>query len=118
MDIFVNEEITNVLEKHMKKFYSCVLDEDNDYFDYYKKLNNNQKFNNFMWTILEDKSCFKNYYNILIKSHICKKEINEFFYKYLKMKQKSKKKLWSFSEIEEFKIDDLDINIENKYKFF
>lgn len=118
MDIFVNEEITDVLQKHMKKFYSCCLDEDDNYYDYYKTLDNNQKFNNFIWIILEDKSCFKNYYNILIKSQISKKEINEFFYKYLKMKQKSVKKIWSFSEIEEFKIDDLDINIENKYKFF
>ena len=34
------------------------------------------------------------------------------------MKQKSLKKIWSFTEIEEFEIDDVDINIENKYKFF
>jgi len=118
MDIFVNEEITDILEKAMKKFYSCCLDEDDNYYDYYKTLDNNQKFNNFIWIILEDKSCFKNYYNILIKSGICKKEINEFFYKYLKMKQKSLKKIWSWNEVEEFNIDDVDIKTTNKYKFF
>jgi hypothetical protein len=118
MDIYVNTEITDILEKAMKKFYSICLDEDNDYYDYYKTLDNNQKFNNFILIILENKSSFKNYYNTLIKSGICKKEINEFFYKYLKMKQKSQKKIWSFTEIEEFEIDDVDINIENKYKFF
>jgi hypothetical protein len=118
MDIFVNTEITDILEKAMKKFYSCCLDEDEDYYNYYKTLDNNQKFNNFILIILENKSSFKNYYNTLIKSGISKKEINEFFYKYLKMKQKSLKKIWSFTEIEEFEIDDVDINIENKYKFF
>ena len=34
------------------------------------------------------------------------------------MREKSIKKKFSFNEIEEFKIDDFDVDIESKYIFF
>lgn len=118
MDIYIDTKITDILEKSMKLFYRTVLDEEPEYYDYYKTLDKNERFNNFIWIILEDKKTFKNFYNLLIDSNCKKNEINDFFYKYLKMKQKSEKKIWSWNEIDEFNIDDPEIKTTNKYKFF
>ena len=47
---------------------------------------------------------------------------NKFFYYYMKMKQKSIKKIWSWNELMEFNIDpdnkDMDIETTTKYSFF
>jgi hypothetical protein len=121
MEIYINAEITDILEPLCKKFYSECLDEDESYYQYFKEMNKEEKFNNYVYTIISDKKCFKSYYDLLIKK-VNKKEVNEFFYNYLKMKQKSQKKIWSWNELMEFNIDpyceDLEINTTSKYKFF
>lgn len=122
MDIFVDTQITDILEPFCKKFYSACLDEDEDYYNHYITMDQNEKFNNFICTIIGDKVCFKKYYDILLINGCDKKEVNAFFYNYLKMKQKSEKKLWSWSEMEHFNIDpdmkDWEIQTTSKYKFF
>jgi len=122
MDIFVDTQITDILEPFCKKFYSACLDEDDDYYNHYITMDQNEKFNNFICTIIGDKVCFKKYYDILLINGCDKKEVNSFFYNYLKMKQKSEKKIWSWSEMEHFNIDpdmkDWEIETTSKYKFF
>jgi hypothetical protein len=122
MDIFVDTQITDILEPFCKKFYSACLDEDEDYYNHYITMDQNEKFNNFICTIIGDKVCFKKYYDILLINGCDKKEVNSFFYNYLKMKQKSEKKIWSWSEMEHFNIDpdmkDWEIETTSKYKFF
>ena len=122
MDIFVDTQITDILEPFCKKFYTACLDEDEDYYNHYITMDQNEKFNNFICTIIGDKVCFKKYYDILLINGCDKKEVNSFFYNYLKMKQKSEKKIWSWSEMEHFNIDpdmkDWEIETTSKYKFF
>jgi len=122
MDIFVDTQITDILEPFCKKFYSACLDEDEDYYNHYITMDQNEKFNNFICTIIGDKICFKKYYDILLINGCDKNEVNKFFYNYLKMKQKSEKKIWSWAEMEQFNIDpdneDWEIETTSKYKFF
>ena len=124
MDIFVDTQITDILEPFCKKFYTACLDDDIDdkYYNYYLSMDQNEKFNNFIYTIIDNQICFKKYYDILLINGCDKIEVNKFFYNYLKMKQKSQKKLWSWNELSEFNIDpdmeDLEITTTSKYKFF
>ena len=122
MDIFVDTQITDILEPFCKKFYSACLDEDDDYYNHYITMDQNEKFNNFICTIIGDKICFKKYYDILLINGCDKNEVNKFFYNYLKMKHKSEKKIWSWAEMEQFNIDpdneDWEIETTSKYKFF
>jgi len=122
MDIFVDTQITDILEPFCKKFYSACLDEDEDYYNHYITMDQNEKFNNFICTIIGDKICFKKYYDILLINGCDKNEVNKFFYNYLKMKHKSEKKIWSWAEMEQFNIDpdneDWEIETTSKYKFF
>jgi len=122
MDIFVDTQITDILEPFCKKFYTACLDEDEDYYNHYITMDQNEKFNNFICTIIGDKICFKKYYDILLINGCDKNEVNKFFYNYLKMKHKSEKKIWSWAEMEQFNIDpdneDWEIETTSKYKFF
>lgn len=122
MDIFVDTQITDILEPFCKKFYTACLDEDEDYYNHYITMDQNEKFNNFICTIIGDKICFKKYYEVLLINGCNKNEVNKFFYNYLKMKHKSEKKIWSWAEMEHFNIDpdmeDWEIETTSKYKFF
>jgi len=118
MDIFVDTQITDILEPFCKKFYTACLDEDEDYYNHYITMNQNEKFNNFICTIIGDKVCFKKYYDILLINGCDKIEVNKFFYNYLKMKKKSEDGNWSWNEIIEWDIPEEDIKkTTTKYTF-
>ena len=118
MDINADPKILFILEHYSKKFYTAVLDDDEDFYEKYKSMDQNDRFNNFIYTIINDNDTFVKYHKLLINAGCDKKKLNKFFYTYFKMREKSIKKKFSFAEIEEFKIDDFDIDIENKYTFF
>ena len=118
MDIQIDTQITDILEKYCKKFYSAILDQDQDFYLKYKTMDENDRFNNFIYTIIADNDSFVRYYAILIDKGCDKTELNRFFYLYMKMKQKSEEKLWSWNELESFNIDDPDVKTTLKYKFF
>ena len=122
MDVEVNSNITDLLEIYCKKFYTAVLDDDPDFYLKYKNMDTNDKFNNFIYTIINDNETFVRYYAILLDNGCIKTEVNKFFYYYMKMKQKSIKKIWSWNELMEFNIDpdnkDMDIETTTKYSFF
>ena len=118
MDINADPKILFILETFCKKFYSAVLDDDEDFYEKYKSMDQNDRFNNFIYTIINDNDTFVKYHKLLINLGCDKKNLNNFFYIYLKMREKSIKKKFSFNEIEEFKIDDFDVDIESKYIFF
>ena len=118
MDISTDGYIIHILEFYCKKFYTAVLNDDEDFYEKYKSMDRNDKFNNFIYTIINDNDTFVKYHKLLINSGCDRKELNKFFYTYFKMREKSIKKKFSFAEIEEFEIDDFDIDIDNKYKFF
>ncbi len=118
MDIWVDEKITNILEPYVRKFYSACIDEEEDYYNKYITMDNNTKFNNFIWTVIGDNKVFKQYYNILLINGCNKKEVNKFFYAYLKMKKKSEDGCWSWSEIDEWDIPLEDIKkTSTKFSF-
>jgi len=48
MEIETEEKIINILEHYCRKFYNVVLDEDEDFYEKYKTMDHNDKFNNFM----------------------------------------------------------------------
>ena len=58
----------------------------------------------FLCDILNNKGGFQFLYKLLDKSKIPKNEISHFLYTFLKLKQKIKKKLWSYTELEELQI--------------
>ena len=118
MDIETEDNIIIILEHYCRKFYNVVLDEDEDFYEKYKTMDHNDKFNNFVYTIINDNDTFVKYHKLLINAGCDKTELNKFFYTYFKMREKSINKKFSFAEIEEFEIDDMDVDIENKYKFF
>ena len=122
MDVEVDSKITDLLEIYCKKFYSAVLDDDPDFYLKYKNMDTNDKFNNFIYTIINDNETFVRYYAILLDNGCIKAEVSKFFYYYLKMKQKSIKKIWSWNELMEFNIDpdnkDMDIETTTNYSFF
>ena len=122
MDVEVDSNITDLLDIYCKKFYTAVLDDDPDFYLKYKKMDKMDKFNNFIYTIINDNETFVRYYAILLDNGCDKVEVNKFFYYYMKMKQKSIKKIWSWNELMEFNIDpdnkDMDIEATTKYSFF
>lgn len=122
MDVQVDCGITDILEIYCKQFYSVCLDEEPEFYLKYKKMDQNEKFNTFIYTIIQDNPTFVRYYAILIDKGCDKKELNKFFYYYLKMKHKSEKKIFSWNELLEFNIDpnneDMDIKTTSTYKFF
>ena len=122
MDVEVDSNITDLLDIYCKKFYTAVLDDDPDFYLKYKNMDKNDKFNNFIYTIINDNETFVRYYAILLDNGCIKAEVNKFFYYYMKMKQKSIKKIWSWNELMEFNIDpdnkDMDIETTTKYSFF
>ena len=119
MDILVSEQITDLLEPRCKMFHKLMLDSDDTYYDYYKTLNQDQRFQTFIFSILDQNKPFKKYYDFLIYNGCNKKDVNNFFYYYLKMKHKSENGIWSWSEIEELEIELEDIKkTTNTFKFF
>jgi|TARA_R110000782_G_scaffold4451_4_gene15794 alpha-mannosidase len=119
MDIYVSSEITDVLEIYSKKFYNAVLDEQEDFYEKYKTMDSNERFNYFIYTILDDNDTFKRYYKLLLNGGCDKKELNKFFYTYMKMREKSILKKFSWAEIDAFNIGfDVDVNCSSDYKFF
>jgi len=109
MDIYVDTKITDILEPLCRKFYSECLDEEESYYEFYKTMDQNKRFNNFIITIISDKKTFNNYYKLLINKGCDKKELNKFFYAYMKMKKKSEDGCFSWNEIEEWDIPEEQI---------
>ena len=62
MDILVSEQITDLLEPRCKMFHKLMLDSDDTYYDYYKTLNQDQRFQTFIFSILDQNKPFKKYY--------------------------------------------------------
>lgn len=118
MDIETDSNIINILEFYCKKFYNAVLDDDETFYEKYKVMNHNDRFNNFIYTIINDNDTFVKYHKLLVNAGCDKTGLNKFFYTYFKMREKSVKKKFSFAEIEEFEIDDMDVDVDSKYKFF
>ena len=85
MDIEADPKILFILEHYCKKFYSAVLDDDEDFYEKYKSMDQNDRFNNFIYTIINDNNTFVKYHKLLTNLGCDKKELNKFFYIYFKI---------------------------------
>lgn len=103
MEFETQTKILQLINKDFRKYKSTLLDIDETFIE---KFNNNpdEMFNSFMFGLCGDKECLSKCIKKLIEKGCIKKEVNKFFYRYLKMKYKMDNGLYSWNEIEEFDI--------------
>ena len=117
MEFETQPKILELLNKDFRKYKSTLIDLDESFIVKFEN-NHDNMWNMFMFGICGDKDilvkCIKN----LIEKDCNKKEVNKYFYRYLKMKYKMDNGLWSWNEIEEFDIPLEEIKkTSTKYSF-
>ena len=116
MEFYTDSKILEILEKDYKKFKRTLLDYDDKYLEDFK--DKDKMFNIFIFGIVNDNKALKKVINKMINQGCNKKQVNKFFYKYLKMNYKTITGKWSWNEIEDFNIDFNDIKeTTTKYCF-
>lgn len=98
----VNLNLVLHFKKYIKRFKSKLLDLQ---YEKYKDYNNQELTQLFMITITDNPKTMKQFRQILLDNNCNQKEVNNFFYYYLKSNYKFSNGLFSFHEINELDLD-------------
>jgi len=117
MDFYYDIKINKILKNDYRIFKRELLDEDDSFYNLF--ITKPEKmFNLFIFSICANNKVFTTVYKKLVDGGCKKKDLNEFFYKFFKMKYKSENGLWSWNEINELDIEMKDIKkTSTKYCF-
>ena len=100
MELAIDNQFWEILDKDFRKFKSYILDTDDDFFSY----NQNQFEALFLYSIVNDGRTMKKIKTKLVYKGMDDKYINEVFYNIMKYKHKIETKCWSWNEIDEYDI--------------
>ena len=100
MELAIDNQFWEILNKDFRKFKSYMLDTDDDFFSY----NQHQFEALFLYTIVNDGNTMKKIKTKLVNNGMDDKYINEVFYNIMKYKYKLTNGVWSWNEIEEYDI--------------
>jgi hypothetical protein len=100
MELAIDNQFWEIVNKDFKKFKSYMLDTDEDFISY----NKDQFEALFLYSIVNDGKIMRKLKTKLVNNGMDEKYINELFYNIIKYKHKMTNGIWSWNEIDEYDI--------------